>query len=148
MAETNEQDLWPGNFGPADEVSPMGILREQAALLASKTNKLVRAEVEDTTKHYDGDAFGPKLSARFVLVAPALGGYRYILFRISYPVVLYPVGVYDSPVGGFEAPSPAEFRSRLAEILRTPETQRIISSLMSESMARGRGMTASPQVIR
>jgi hypothetical protein len=137
MAETNEQDLWPGTFGPADEESPISVLREQAALLASKTNKLVRAEVEDTTKHYDGDAFGPNLSARFVLVAPALGGYRYILFRISYPVVLYPVGISDTPVGGYiEAQSAAELRSWLSEILRASETQRIISSLMSESMAR------------
>jgi hypothetical protein len=138
MAETNEQDLWPGTFGPADEVSPMGILREQAALLASKTNKLVRAEVEDTTLYRDGDAFGPKLSARFVLVAPALGGYRYILFQISYPVVLYPVEISNMPAPPYsrEARSSDEFRALLPEIFKASETQRIISSMMSESMAR------------
>ena len=138
MAETNEQDLWPEGFQKVGEDSPLEILRQQANLLAGKTGDLVRAEIEDTTSQFE-DILTSHLSARFILVAPAMGGYRFVLFRVRYPVVGYPVEIFDAPfedIFNLKADTPAKLREVLSHILRAPETQRIIGSLMRECMAR------------
>ena len=42
-------DLWPENIAESNMVTPVSILREQAALLGDKTKQLVTGEVQTTT---------------------------------------------------------------------------------------------------
>ena len=43
MPDTN--DLWPANIADSNLVTPITILKEQAALLGEKTRQLVKGEV-------------------------------------------------------------------------------------------------------
>jgi hypothetical protein len=70
-------DLWPNDFGTVGVKPPVTVLREQANLLANKTNGILEAEVRTST---ESDHF----SHRFSIVSPALGGYRYLLFTLGH----------------------------------------------------------------
>ena len=127
MAET--RDLWRRDFAGtgSDLRSPGEILRGQASLLVGKTDKLIQGRVEDST-----DFQSKMLSQRFVLVVPALRNYQYVLFRIEYPVVLYPVTFFDSPAHECEkAANEAEFVRMLSDVFTCAETTRAIRSLMT-----------------
>ncbi len=64
-------------------------MREQAERLGEKTSNVVEGLVR-AEPHPDGST----LDIEFSLVAPALGGYEYVLFRARQPVVdLYPVNL-------------------------------------------------------
>jgi hypothetical protein len=110
-------DLW-GEIGTTAIRSPVSILREQAALLGSKTNNLVEARVETIT--YQGT-----FTHYFDLVVPALD-YKYRLFAIQHGVDMYPINA--SMVLNDEE----EFQQWLHEKLSSLETIRIIQNLLSQ----------------
>jgi hypothetical protein len=137
-------DLWPDKFEPAPVKSPEEVLEEQAQLLESKTGGIVRADVEDASVYSETE-----FARKFVLVAPKLRGYRYTLFKVIFPVTLYPVRFYDTPMEdliqspgeGWErlqAKSEQELRVVLKEILGCDRTKEIIASLMAQSEAKER----------
>lgn len=161
------RDLWP-SFPTSGPKAPVTILREQASFLGQKTGNLVEAEVsgesrnivDETRKHpgmflYD-----------FVIVAPALGGYRYRLFQIAHDVSLYPVEIYPDEdileeilpmlterTGADEwriaadqrllprrtvlAQSEDEFLDLLEKIFRAKKTAQIITGLLVQANAEG-----------
>jgi hypothetical protein len=126
-------DLWPEKFEPATKKSPAELLAEQAQLLESKTGGVVKADVEDASYHSETE-----FARKFVLVAPKLRGYRYTLFKVIFPVTLYPVKIWDAPMEGmenFDADSEEDFRQQLKRILGSPRTKEIIASLMAQSAA-------------
>src|SRR5580704_7321925 len=84
-------DFWP----PIEKGStrtPVSILRQQAALLGKHTKNLLEAKV-------DTEASAGRFAYRFIIEAPALGGYQYQLFSIEHDEKLYPVKVTSSPPG-------------------------------------------------
>jgi hypothetical protein len=83
---TAQTDFW-GEIVPAQERTPLAILREQASLLGTKTKNLVEATV-DTSVSPNG-----QFIHRFTLVVPSLSSYKYELFRIQHGVVSYPISV-------------------------------------------------------
>ncbi len=64
---THTQDLWPTDIATTELRSPVAILREQATLLADKTEGLVIGQIRTGT-------VGGQLQHTFMLVAPTLGG--------------------------------------------------------------------------
>ena len=124
---THSIDLWPNDFGTAGAKPPVTVLREQATLLAKKTNGIVEAEVRTST---EGDDF----SHRFSIVAPALGGYRYSLFTLEHDVNLYPATMHFQ-----DTEYHIESEDVLIDILRTvfasDKAKRVIYSLIAQSKA-------------
>lgn len=92
----------------------------------------------------------PKFSYAFYLVGPALQFYRYQLFRVSYPIELYPVAlVLDSDVWAelnhnksdaqaqnrLYAHTEAEFVEVLKRIFSAQKTLRVIKAIYSQSQS-------------
>jgi hypothetical protein len=81
---TDIPNLWPGDVASSPPVTPVAVLREQAAHLGRLTNNVVEAQVQTT-------ASGDNFDHRFLLRVPALGNYSYELFRVVHGVTLYPL---------------------------------------------------------
>ena len=123
-----QPDYW-GVIESTASRTPVVILREQASLLSAKTGNLLEGRVTTTVQ-------GNRLNHSFRLVAPALDGYNYELFNVGHEVsAVYPVRltVDDGKVHGYEFfEDEAEFTARLREKLSSPETKRVISTLLSQ----------------
>jgi hypothetical protein len=118
------KSLWPDDIGQSDLVTPVSIMREQAALLGEKTGNLVTAEVVTTSQ-------SGLLTHSFSLDAPALS-YRYLLFYARHQIALYPVDVtYQSTVR--QCADEAQFRQRLGEILSSDATKQVVKALIAQS---------------
>ena len=152
---TND-DLWPQNLNLEAGPTPLSILRTQASLLADKTQGVLEGAVETWSA-------GPDIYHRFDIVVPALGRYRYELFKVHHSPTLYPVVVDEvpPPAPAATAPPPfvplsaaevmdrmlaprapvvalrdeAAFREWLRQTLASEQTQRIISSLYGQAVA-------------
>lgn len=139
-------DLWPSNLEAVKVVPPAAILRQQAALLAQKTQGLVTASVQPSSRTVRVEAF-PLLGQQppppapdavehdFYLTSPALGDYRYRLLSIRHgAVALYPVEIHSGASG---APLVAASEDQFVEMLRTvfnsEETKRVVGSLLAQS---------------
>lgn|ERR1022692_178957 len=145
MTEPNE-DLWPKlELGPM--AAPISILKTQAALLGEKTQGLIEAAVETQSST-------TAIHHTFYLVVPALGNYRYALFKIHhgapffYPVIvdeeprLQPGSFADLTTVAAAMLDPAridglsnddEFRSWLRKTLASKATKIIIASLYAQA---------------
>jgi hypothetical protein len=148
-------DLWPADIGTSTVTPPVAILREQATVLANKTKSLVEGEVTQVA--------GPtteKFFYAFYIVGPALGGYRYRLLTITFPVEMYPVDVVLEPEilthvqaevamniaesalhrllnqitsAKVTAESEEEFKTVLKAVFNAPKTRRVIEAIMAQS---------------
>jgi len=118
-----QPDFW-GDIGRTGIKPPVAILREQAALLGSKTRNLVEARVETTAALTD-------FSHAFSLVVPTLS-YQYQLFTIRHGVEMYPLlaGPPQQELKDEEA-----FQQWLQAKLSSAETKKIIESLLSQVAA-------------
>ncbi len=121
------RDLWPDAFDVRDLLTPVTILKQQAALLGPKTNNLVEAEVTSS-------ADGPRFIHKLVLVAPALDSYRYQLITISHTIELYPVNVvYHARNSGSVARDQEELVEQLGSKLSDEKTTSLIRALIAQS---------------
>jgi hypothetical protein len=119
-------DFW-GDVGAEGALTPIMILRQQASLLAAKTNQLITAEVRTTTS-------STYFTHHFNLVVPTLDGYNYELFKISHKIAVYPVIVGDDPVGR-RLETEEEFKQWVFQRLSSPATKRVIANLLSMARA-------------
>jgi hypothetical protein len=115
-----QSDLW-GEIGTTVTRSPVSILREQAALLGSKTNNFVEARVDTST-------FRDTFIHAFNIVVPALD-YTYQLFSVQHGVDMYPIEV---PSPHTTLNSEDVFQQWLHDKLSSPETRKIIQNLLSQ----------------
>jgi hypothetical protein len=129
------QNLWP-DFLTEDVKGPKAILLEQAAYLAEKTNGLLSADV--STNKYK-----TRVTHTLCVVAPMLDNYRYGLFSVEHPAIYYPATVVWEGSGAWE-PSKGfkevvnnseELVEALRLILNHPDTVKVLSSLLSQSLA-------------
>ena len=125
------RDLWPDDIsGASNLLTPVSILKEQASLLGRKTGNLVEAEVDTSLVDYER-----LLQHSFILVAPALKHYRYLLFRVTHSATqLYPLEI-DVPVlnTGMSAGSEIDFIEKLKDIFAGNKTKEIIQTLIAQS---------------
>jgi hypothetical protein len=128
-------DFW-GEIDLTGDRTPLVIVREQALLLAAKTNNVVEAKVTTSVSH-------DFLHHTFSLIVPALDGYTYELFSIRHAVEPYPVTIdaLDSKLFS-QAPSfqtklkdEAEFNAWLQDLLSSARTKKIVSTLFSQVAA-------------
>ena len=121
MPDTN--DLWPENIADSNLVTPITILKEQAALLGEKTRQLVKGEVATQTT-------GNLFIHRFYIAAPTLN-YKFELFNVSHLVNFYPLTLtYLNTVSQIK--SEAEFKEKLKEILSAPHTLNVVHSILAQ----------------
>ncbi|MDM8530493.1 hypothetical protein QUF63_04925 [Anaerolineales bacterium HSG25] len=147
-------DLWPNDI-TVDQVSvraPVNILREQASVLAQKTQNLVKADVQPYEREFwelGKDVVGIKepldmpsqpFKYSFELVAPVLNNYSYLLFAIFHNVDMYPTQVklakslhVDKETRELSANTEEEFLTILGDIFKAPKTKTIIQSLIAQS---------------
>lgn len=127
---TSKEDLWPSANDlvaePADR-APLLLLREQAALLGEKTQNIVEANVSASP-----DADGSSLDIRLTVVAPALGGYEYVLLQAKQPVDLYPISM-DFEDKHWTASDEKGLKQHLTSLFNSARTRKIISSLIAQS---------------
>ena|SRR5579859_192160 len=123
-------DFWPDIATSRPRVTPLSLLKQQAALLGKHTNNLLEGGVSSNV--YNG-----RLLHRFFISVPTLD-YRYELFTISHDVVgLYPVKV-DSSKFYYHGKSLVTLDSEdafvdwLKNVLSSDETKRVLGSLLAQ----------------
>jgi hypothetical protein len=126
-----QPDFW-GDLAPEQVRTPVAIMREQAALLGTKTHNLLEAKVET-----DIGSFATLLSPgrefrhRFLLVVPSLNNYTYELFSISHGIGVYPIS-RNGALTGSKFENEEEFVDWLREKLASADTRRVISNLLAQ----------------
>lgn len=135
-----QTDLWPSSFPAIDTITPVTILRQQAALLEKKTNGLVVAEVRsgiDYNSNVVVISQGQEvpLLHSFYLIAPALENYHYLLFRLKQSIDLYPLEIKDSPIGDVTVTDESQLNEALRKIFASEKTQKVIQSLIAQSLS-------------
>lgn len=142
-------DLWPESISKLDTRPPVRILREQAALLGSKTNNVVEAEVKDVSNVWWADA--GNFAFNFYIIAPLLKGYRYRLLGIAYPLEMYPMKAHldddvkqeisqiepnfslSTNTGLIYIESENEFQRLLGAIFKSEKVMKLIGAIMAQS---------------
>jgi hypothetical protein len=120
-----EKNLWPKDFTPVTEPMPADILEAQARKLADATEDKLTARIEV-------GSLGDKISLNFVIVAPALNGYQYRLFRVSHGVYPpYPLTIIVAADDRRDAHDQMEFETQLAQILQAPSTRNVLAELLA-----------------
>jgi hypothetical protein len=121
-------DLWPNFSPPANRNAPVHLLKQQAAALGSKTDNIVLGVVQSFPA---GDVkFGYSLD----LYSASLGGYRFRLLQIVYPLEFYPVTMTAFGID-YEAKDPAMFRDQLARVFNDPKTKQAVEAIMAQAVA-------------
>jgi hypothetical protein len=145
----DERDFWAKDIAAKQAVTPVTILREQAARLGPKTNHLVEARVRTSP-----GSGGKGLVHTFELVVPTLDRYTYQLFSLYHEVEpLYPVMIIEGPDPSERdlvnhlieqtllVPRPRSIVSEghlkdyLRQVLSSEETTRIVNNLMAQARA-------------
>ncbi|WP_428654801.1 hypothetical protein [Runella sp.] len=138
-------DLWP-DFTPEKVRSPKTILKEQADLLAQKTNNVLKADlttynplknlpllIDKAQKSLDGPLAGQNgyiIGLTFDIIAPYLNNYKYHLFKVEYEaLVFYPIRINET-----ECINEPSFIQALQSILNRETTIKVINSLYSQSL--------------
>lgn len=125
-------DFWPDISAARPRVTPLSLLKQQAALLGKKTNNLLEGDVSSSI-------YNERLVHRFLIGVPSLD-YRYELFVVSHdPVVLYPVKVVSGPHKTSYGKNPPTLDSEdafldwLKNVLSSDETKRVLGSLLAQT---------------
>ena len=155
------RDLWPEDIAVSTIVPPVGILREQAALLGEKTGGLVDGQVVSISVPpsdfllgipssspysvssssyaaiYGGASAIPKepmIIHSLYLKVPALDNYRCLLLTVRHGPDLYPLELSYWSTDKWELCGTEEsFVARLQEFLTRPETVRLVHSLIAQA---------------
>ncbi|CAN5500953.1 hypothetical protein BH09BAC4_BH09BAC4_18100 [soil metagenome] len=129
------QSLWP-DFAIETTKSPKAILKEQAGYLMAKTNNVLSAEVDTVQER-------GSIVHQFYVVAPAMNNYRYKILSVTHGVIYYPLTIewddnespWEGVTTGKKTQDQDEFIKALTQIFNDPSTVRVISSLLSQSLA-------------
>jgi hypothetical protein len=116
-------DLW-GKLSDVEEIkTPLVILKEQAELLTEKTDGLLVGIVSQKLS-------GERFLCFFNIVVPTLNDYNYRLLALSYGIEVYPLNLTAANKPLVECSDEDEFKKELGKILKSQETQNVISKLL------------------
>lgn len=139
---TTTRDFWPNDLAVSTVLTPIAILKEQAALLTEKTNGLIVGDVESrrpspyNVHEYARACSDDGLVHIFRLIVPALDDYCYELLSIIHPVQLYPLELRYSPTDtNWTVTSEEEFVEVLKNVLSCEATLNVIRSLVAQAQA-------------
>ncbi len=116
-------DFWPASIGETTLITPASILKEEASYLGPKTKQLVKAEVRSSTS---GDNF----VQQFMIVAPGLNNYSFLLFYVLHPITLYPATLQWQNTN-YVIPNQAGLTAKLKEILESGQTRQVVEALLA-----------------
>ncbi len=120
------ESYWPQDVGDSSIVTPLSILKEQAAALGPLTKGLVTAEVQPTPS---GNS---QILAYVFSLVSATVNYRYQMFIISHPISLYPVNAtYNSQSQSLTDEN--TFRGWLKGVLSSQQTKNIVAALIAQA---------------
>ena len=123
-------DLWGELPAPDSSVTPTTILKEQAAILTSKSNGLLEGEVSM------GKDDALEVVANFSIVVPAMNRYRWSLLQLPYKrLTPYPFKAKwfkESGLGQETIESESDFKSYLRGVFQSEEVQKTIAALLRE----------------
>lgn len=122
-------DLWPSDIGSSKLIAPEVIIKEQAALLSSKTNNLVEAKVETI-------AHATQLEIKCYLVTKALPNSKPLLFKVINPLESYPASVYLDGQPTQQVNSYDELVEALRHIFASDKIRNLVAGLMAQSEAK------------
>ena len=125
------ENLW-GELPDVGNVrTPLSILKEQATVLSDMTERLLEGSVTILK-----DAVN-EISAELEIRAPALGGYKVAVLRVSHKLAIYPVMVVDLINNTPLSPASDEsmYLDSLKRVLTQPKVKSVISSLLLQSRA-------------
>jgi hypothetical protein len=126
--DTKRESFWPTDFGVATEITPLTILKEQAAFLGERTKNLIEGRVQ--TKVEDKMEFRHSL----YLIVPTLSNYRFFLLSVHHKPAIYPIQIFDGTSDReITARDFDEFQVRLKEILSSDRVKRIIGNLLTHA---------------
>lgn len=119
------ENYWPTDFGVDTEITPLTVLKEQAANLGQMTKNLVEGVVQTR----------PEVNAEFrhslYLSVPTLANYRYFLLSVTEEPKGYPVRIFDGTSDtSYEVQDLDEFRERLKEILSSDRVRKLVRNLL------------------
>jgi hypothetical protein len=138
--------LWPKKIVEKGFTAPAILIADQANFLGELTKNVVTAEV--TRVSHTGSRSLLKFS--FWLVAPALQGYRFLLFEFSHQIELYPIKIlsdskllfelskmkdewkYD-PNSGISIDNEENLMILLSAIFNSERTTGVINGLIAQS---------------
>ncbi len=118
-------NLWP-EFVEAEIVTPLSILKAQAAALGDRTSNLLQGETVSRSTSRGG------FEHKFYIYAPTLD-YRLEVFRIDHPLEFYPMKV--SVWGGefLDIQDEQQFLQWMKNIFSSERTKRAIQSLLAQT---------------
>ncbi len=124
------KNLWPDDFGTIAVLSPIAILRQQAAALGARTANIVVGRVYTQS----GEIAPQGFRQVFSLYCNPLS-YVTTLFYVDHGVELYPATItIEGEQRPFaEAADPNDFEEKLKEVFASPRTKKIIASLLAQS---------------
>ena len=147
------ENLW-GNITPDIDVdSPKSILNQQAKYLTDMTNKFLVGEVRtalgtnlrtygsgfSTNDPNFGQVLGIKknsptpLRYELLIKAPSLS-YQFVLLSVQYNLKGYPIILTNElEEQNIEVANEQEFKNNLSQILKSPTTNRALSTLLSHN---------------
>jgi hypothetical protein len=108
--------------------TPKTILVEQANILNSATNGVIRADV--SSENLGSGSLSHELS----LVAPALDNYRYGVCMVIHDIEIYPCKLFNFALReSTECANEDELKEELSQILGDGKTKKILEALLSQS---------------
>lgn len=119
-------DLW-GDLPLTEKMrTPVGILREQAAIFDKKTNGLLLA-------HVNLETMGELFLINFYIVAPALNNYRYLVLDVEHEIKIYPLTLrHIAAEETFDCNNESEFEIQLNKILTSDIVRSVIIGLFAQ----------------
>ena len=131
-------NLWSQKDVNVQVLSPLAILRTQAANLEQMTKGLIEAEVTVLTDEKGETVY------QLDIIAPVLGGYRHRLLAVSHQKdMVYPVKFILSPNQSSEllwsysnrgaAETELTFLEKLGEVLQSKTVNAVIQSIIARS---------------
>jgi hypothetical protein len=128
-------DLW-GDLPEVQEiVHPRTILKEQAALLAERTQGVLHGEVRlhrEKNSVYDADS-----RLDFTIICPSLQNYRYDVLSVHYRVVdIFPatiINLADPPAQAIAIKDIDEFKQAVKGILQSNRVRTAVAALLRDA---------------
>jgi hypothetical protein len=118
--------FWPTISETDANTTPLTLLMEQARRLGEKNGGKLQAELVTFP-------VGGALRHSFELVVPALGGYRFQIFSITFPPQIYPMTSHFGPDAySGQIENEADFEDWLKRALSCDYTKRILANLLSQ----------------
>ncbi|MCA9115787.1 MAG: hypothetical protein KDA79_11940 [Planctomycetaceae bacterium] len=109
--------------------TPRGILQEQAEILSTATEGILRGRVDERQCQDNNGA----LSYDLDIVVPSLNSYTYTLLTIEHPIELFPVHVYSLSFKPTTCETEEEFEAAIENILSSSKVRQVLSSLLSQA---------------